>query len=909
MEESSDEFSNGSSSKKSSSSGSLTNRIRARLKKKATWRPSVGDQVEARWAGGKDPQFTGWYIAEVTKLHRNGNRVHKVSLRYVDGSLDTDVKLSDIRKRSVGAVRVPLKAKAVSSKGANSNKKKPKIGKQYQVEVPPFVPPSSTTSTVAAASMSSNENDEEIWNYEVATCDADYEGDWNGEWETCRVVSTFEEKCRIVCQADGKEIDNVPQRFVRRIDVFKALNEKNTWSHEVATCNADYEGIWDGEYEPCRIVGAKGDMCHIVCEADGKEVHVKQRFVRRTQVSKNTAKLDVSLVVKGSNEVPLLASTVKSLITDSIHFAHNKNGMTHAWSQEESDAFDKGMIMHGKAFRKIRSEVGSQSTQACTQHYYRSFKGTKAYKQYKEHQDELSEGALPPGWKVVVRHRGALGGARGVYKIYVSPDNKKFRSLAAVNRYFVGHNIPILPKGKAIKGSALRAALAKKFQWIPSVGEVVEAKWNSGSESEYVGYYTAHVVAHLPPEENGGQQLVSLCYFDGSIDTSVPLGDIRKRLDEDVVGRRVRRRYTDGTNLFGKVVMADVQEDMFLLRFDNDEEFEVTSAELRTLLTSKHAKNSQGGTTKRRMSTIEASIEKLPKGWQTVECVRKSGKTAGTRDRYFISPEGKRYRSFKEVERLVNGDIVEEYSVPSLKRLRSSSTGSVEYFSDSSMDSVSSPRGGGRKKKRRKRGSTVNPCANLPPGWKAIVRQRGALGGSTGTYTYYVSPAGKKFRSLAAVLRFLREKKKTKTVKKESGSSSNHPSYRKDLIGRTILKSFKQTGDFKGVIQYASEDLSKDGATVYHVLYDDGDTEELQFEELEPFLVPLKENGSVVVGGSTATATANKKRKLDTDSSSSSVTTTESELMASDEKRRKLNDDNDSSSGILLAAAVATDQP
>mgnify|MGYP006444758445 CR=1 FL=1 len=100
------------------------------------------------------------------------------------------------------------------------------------------------------------------------------------------------------------------------------------------------------------------------------------------------------------------------------------------------------------------------------------------------------------------------------------------------------------------------------------------------------------------------------------------------------------------------------------------------------------------------------------------------------------------------------------------------------------------------------------------------------------------------------------------------------------------------------------------GQKVVDLCDDDGDTEELQFEELEPFLVPLKENGSVVVGGSTATATANKKRKLDTDSSSSSsVTTTESELMASDEKRRKLNDDNDSSSGILLAAAVATDQP
>ena len=31
---------------------------------------------------------------------------------------------------------------------------------------------------------------------------------------------------------------------------------------------------------------------------------------------------------------------------------------------------------------------------------------------------------------------------------------------------------------------------------------------------------------------------------------------------------------------------------------------------------------------KRRASTIEASIEKLPKGWKTVEVVRKSGKTA-----------------------------------------------------------------------------------------------------------------------------------------------------------------------------------------------------------------------------------------------------------------------------------------
>ena len=104
MEELNEDISSAKLRRKKSSSA-LEDRMRIQLKKKALWKPSVGDQVEARWAGGKDPQFTGWYIAQVTKLHRKGNRIDKVSLRYVDGSLDTDVLLKDIRKRSVGAVR------------------------------------------------------------------------------------------------------------------------------------------------------------------------------------------------------------------------------------------------------------------------------------------------------------------------------------------------------------------------------------------------------------------------------------------------------------------------------------------------------------------------------------------------------------------------------------------------------------------------------------------------------------------------------------------------------------------------------------------------------------------------------------------------------------------------------------
>ena len=38
------------------------------------------------------------------------------------------------------------------------------------------------------------------------------------------------------------------------------------------------------------------------------------------------------------------------------------------------------------------------------------------------------------------------------------------------------------------------------------------------------------------------------------------------------------------------------------------------------------------------------------------EITRNAGKTKGTKDRYYFSPEGKKYRSFKEIERFVNGE-------------------------------------------------------------------------------------------------------------------------------------------------------------------------------------------------------------------------------------------------------------
>jgi hypothetical protein len=76
---------------------------------------------------------------------------------------------------------------------------------------------------------------------------------------------------------------------------------------------------------------------------------------------------------------------------------------------------------------------------------------------------------------------------------------------------------------------------------------------------------------------------------------------------------------------------------------------------------------------------------------------------------------------------------------------------------------------------------------------------------------------------------------------------------RKDLIGATILKSFPPYGDFQGVIKHirrkqrADEQfVVQDGTqhrVVYHVVYEDGDTEDLPLSQVLPLLVQASAHG------------------------------------------------------------------
>eukprot|EP00964_Phaeocystis_antarctica_P047593 scaffold27535_cov103-Phaeocystis_antarctica.AAC.1 len=50
---------------------------------------------------------------------------------------------------------------------------------------------------------------------EVAKCDADQEGEWEGEWEECEIVADHGDTCDVRIVEDGTLCRDVPRRLVR----------------------------------------------------------------------------------------------------------------------------------------------------------------------------------------------------------------------------------------------------------------------------------------------------------------------------------------------------------------------------------------------------------------------------------------------------------------------------------------------------------------------------------------------------------------------------------------------------------------------------------------------------------------------------------------------------------------------
>ena len=96
---------------------------------------------------------------------------------------------------------------------------------------------------------------------EVASCDADHEGEWDGEWEECEVVADHGRTCDVRIVEDGQLCRGVPRRLVRAIvggvDVSGLFVSPRQAKSPKGVCGTPGCGLPDHHIGPC------------ACEASG----------------------------------------------------------------------------------------------------------------------------------------------------------------------------------------------------------------------------------------------------------------------------------------------------------------------------------------------------------------------------------------------------------------------------------------------------------------------------------------------------------------------------------------------------------------------------------------------------------------------------------------------------------------
>ena len=84
--------------------------------------------------------------------------------------------------------------------------------------------------------------------------------------------------------------------------------------YEVATCDASFQGVWDGPYEPCIVESVQRDTVSITCLHDKMQLDVPKRFVRRQENFEELNKKDKNVTKKKSTKT-IEKNTKKTTIT------------------------------------------------------------------------------------------------------------------------------------------------------------------------------------------------------------------------------------------------------------------------------------------------------------------------------------------------------------------------------------------------------------------------------------------------------------------------------------------------------------------------------------------------------------------------------------------------------------------
>ena len=126
---------------------------------------------------------------------------------------------------------------------------------------------------------------------EVAGCDDYQEGEWDGVWEECTIVANHGATCDVRITSDGMRCNNMQWRHVRpcgRATYFERAHERLRAGSraEVAGCDDDHEGEWDGVWEECMVVADNGATCDVRILEDGELCEgVPRRYIRPLAVA------------------------------------------------------------------------------------------------------------------------------------------------------------------------------------------------------------------------------------------------------------------------------------------------------------------------------------------------------------------------------------------------------------------------------------------------------------------------------------------------------------------------------------------------------------------------------------------------------------------------------------------------
>ena len=102
--------------------------------------------------------------------------------------------------------------------------------------------------------------------FEVAACDADYVGEWQGLWEVCEILSRDSSSCTVRIQEDGAVCEGVPLRFVR---VKQRIAKRVPWRCKV-----------------CTFQNSGAEDCCRVCQRGSRVDEVKLADVSKPKVAR-----------------------------------------------------------------------------------------------------------------------------------------------------------------------------------------------------------------------------------------------------------------------------------------------------------------------------------------------------------------------------------------------------------------------------------------------------------------------------------------------------------------------------------------------------------------------------------------------------------------------------------------------